>query len=209
LENQSIFEDAKLSIVENAFELEPKTLKALIQPFLENKSISILVSEHEKPVKALEFLKEKPVWTQSFEILKGPLWEEFIRVEAEKSGTKLDGAAVKFLGDVYAGNSWALATELQKLGSAKSSITKKDLDTLDLSIAPDYWPVLMGLRGKEVSGRLRALETLLAQSDPAAKIFNILASQWKEKTLQIADYDFAVKSGKLEYEEAVLDLVLG
>jgi hypothetical protein len=67
----------------------------------------------------------------------------------------------------------------------------------------------MGLRGKEVSGRLRALETLLAQSDPAAKIFNILASQWKEKTLQIADYDFAVKSGKLEYEEAVLDLVLG
>ena len=209
LGNQSIFDDAKLAEIENAFEIDAKTIKALIQPFLENKKVNILMSEHDKPVKVLEFLKEKPVWSQSFEVLKGSQWEEFIRNEAGKNEVKLDAAALEFLSAVYAGDSWALATELQKLGSAKSAITKKDIETLDLEIAPEYWPVLMGLRGKEIGGRLRALETLLAQGDPAPKIFNILASQWKEKIPAMAEYDFAVKSGKLEYEEAVLELVLG
>ena len=45
-------------------------------------------------------------------------------------------------------------------------------------------------------------------NDPAAKLFNILGSQWKEKTAQMAELDFAVKSGKLEYEEALVDLIL-
>ena len=44
--------------------------------------------------------------------------------------------------------------------------------------------------------------------DPPPKIFNILASQWREKTHEMAEYDFAVKSGKLEYDDALLALVL-
>jgi hypothetical protein len=46
-------------------------------------------------------------------------------------------------------------------------------------------------------------------SDPAPKLFNILASQWKEKISQFARYDLAIKSGKLDYEEALLDAVIG
>ena len=56
--------------------------------------------------------------------------------------------------------------------------------------------------------RLAALETLLVSGDPPPKIFNILASQWREKTHQMAEYDFAVKSGKLEYDDVLLALVL-
>ena len=49
---------------------------------------------------------------------------------------------------------------------------------------------------------------MLALNDPPAKLFNILASQWQEKILQIAELDFAVKSGKMEYEEALLELII-
>ena len=66
----------------------------------------------------------------------------------------------------------------------------------------------MGTRSPDVRNRLFALETLIAIGDPPAKIFNILASQWREKTNEMAEYDFAVKSGKLEYDDALLALLL-
>jgi hypothetical protein len=45
-------------------------------------------------------------------------------------------------------------------------------------------------------------------NEAGPKLFNILASQWKEKTAAMAEFDFAIKSGKLEYEEALVDLVI-
>ena len=66
----------------------------------------------------------------------------------------------------------------------------------------------MGARSPDIRNRFLALETLLAIGDPPAKIFNILASQWREKTHEMAEYDFAVKSGKLEYDDALLALML-
>ena len=84
----------------------------------------------------------------------------------------------------------------------------RDLDEFDLEIAPAYWPLLMGVRSPDLRNRLAALERLIASGDPPAKIFNILASQWREKTHQMAEYDFAVKSGKLEYDDVLLALVL-
>jgi hypothetical protein len=49
---------------------------------------------------------------------------------------------------------------------------------------------------------------MLAANDPPAKIFNILASQWQEKTPHMAEYDLAVKSGKVDYEDALVDLLI-
>jgi len=133
----------------------------------------------------------------------------WIIAEAKKLGVTLAPAATQFLAAVYAGNSWALATELEKLGSFKKTVTREDLDAFDLEAAPNYWMLLNGLKSFDARVRLSTLEKLFAMNDAPAKIFNILASQWKEKTAQMAEFDFAVKSGKLEYEEALVDLVLG
>jgi DNA polymerase III delta subunit len=206
--NQSIFESAKLAVLENIFEIEAKQLAKLLQPYLENRSITILLSEHEKPVKALNFLVEKPAIFQKFENLEGAAWEQFINSEAKKLGLVLAGDAIRFLASVYQGNSWALVTELQKLSALKSSISKKDLDELDLEAAPNYWTLLNGVKSPDLRTRLYALEKLLSLNDPPAKLFNILASQWSQKLPQFAESDFAVKSGKLEYEEALLEAVL-
>jgi hypothetical protein len=110
-------------------------------------------------------------------------------------------------------------TELQKLsgfapGTAKNSaaagnmIDKKDLDTFDLEVAPNYWGLLNGLKSFDVKNRLYSFEKMLSTNDPPAKIFNILASQWAEKIPHMAEYDLAVKSGKVDYEEALVDLLI-
>jgi DNA polymerase III delta subunit len=208
LGNQSLFERAKFVVVENAFEIEPARLAKMILPSVESKTVTILISVREKPVKALAFLMKKPVLFQEFKNLTGAFFEQFAVLEAKKNGVSLDAAAARHLAAVYAGNSWGLATEMQKLAALAPKITKRDLDEFDLEIAPAYWPLLMGVRSEDVRSRLAALETLFASGDPPPKIFNILASQWREKTRELAEYDFAVKSGKLEYDDALLALVL-
>jgi DNA polymerase III delta subunit len=221
--SNSLFETARLAILENAFEMDAKPLAKFLEPFVADKKspgggITILLAERDKPVKALAFLLEKPTISQKFENLEGAELISFIAAEAKKLGMKISTTAAQFLATVYAGNTWALATELAKLSSYKktggagaastATIERADLDQFDLEVAPNYWMLLNGLKSYDIRTRLTTLERLLAMNDPAAKIFNILASQWKEKMAQMAEFDFAVKSGKLEYEEALVDLTI-
>lgn len=209
--SQSIFESAKLAVLDNAFAaMEPAKLAKLLAPLPAVEGITILLSEKEKPVKTLSFLLEKPSRAQKFENLTGAEWSAFIKNEAQKIGLKLGETALQFLGTVHQGNSWALVTELQKLSAlGKTAVQKEDLETLGLEAAPDYWMLLNGMKSSDARTRLVTLERLFAMNDPAPKIFNILAAQAGEKTPRMAEYDLMVKSGKLDYEEALLDFALG
>ncbi|HUC31428.1 MAG TPA: hypothetical protein VMR99_01920 [Candidatus Paceibacterota bacterium] len=210
LKTQSIFETAKLAVLENAFELEAPKLAKLLKPFAEEKNITILIAEKDKPVKALAFLLDKPTISQKFEQLAGAEWTSFINDETKKNGVRLAAAAAQFLGTVYDGNTWALITEIEKLAGFKGGamIEKKDLDVFDFEVAPNYWGLINGLKSFDVKNRLYAFEKMLASNDPPAKIFNILASQWQEKIPHMAEYDLAVKSGKVDYDEALVDLLI-
>jgi len=208
LENQQLFVNAKFAVISGAFEADPAILAKMIRPHAESKTTTVLISEKGKPAKGLAFLMKAPVILQEFKNLTGALFERFAMDEAKKNGVAFDVAGVRHLTAVFAGDPWGLATEIEKLAAFKPKITKRDLDELDLLVAPDYWPMLMGVRSPDVRNRFAALEALLASGDPPPKIFNILASQWREKTHEMAEYDFAVKSGKLEYDDALLALVL-
>lgn len=207
---QSIFETAKLAVLENAFELEAPKLAKLLKPFIEQKDITILIAAKDKPVKALAFLLEKPTISQKFEQLAGVELAAFIKTEAKSREVNLADGAVQFLATIYETNTWALVTEIQKLSGFKNgkAIEKKDLEVFDLEVAPNYWGLLNGLKSYDIKNRLYSFEKMLAANDPAAKIFNILASQWQEKTPHMAEYDLAVKSGKVDYEEALVDLLI-
>jgi DNA polymerase III delta subunit len=210
LKTQSIFETAKLAVLENAFELDAPKLAKLLKPFVEEKNITILIAEKDKPVKALAFLLEKPTISQKFEALAGVELVAWIGAEAKKNGVKLTAAAAQFLASVYEGDTWGIVTEIEKLAGFKEGalIDKKDLNVFDLEIAPNYWGLMNGLKSFDIKNRLYAFETMLASNDPPAKIFNILASQWQEKTPHMAEYDLAIKSGKVDYEEALVDLLI-
>jgi len=208
LANQQLFESAKFAVLENAFEAGPARLAKTIQPFADSKTTTVLLSEREKPIKALAFLLKKPVLFQEFKNLTGEFFERFAALEAKKNDIAFDPAALRYLAAVFAGDSWGLATEIQKLAGLGSEITKHDLYKFDFEIAPAYWPLVMGVRSSDMRSRFSSLETLFAQGDPPPKIFNILASQWRDKTRELAEYDFAIKSGKLEYDDALLALIL-
>ena len=216
LRNQSIFDTGKLAVVENAFEWEATKLTKFakfLTPFVEDKNNTLLIVEKDKPVKALAFLLEKPTLSQKFEQLAGAEWHAFIKVHARKYDIQLTDSTVQFLGTVYEGNTWGLVTELQKLSGlalaqAGKPVDRKDLNAFDLEVAPNYWGLMNGLKSYDMKARLFALEKMLALNDPAAKIFNILASQWAEKIPHMAEYDLAVKSGKVDYEEALVDLLI-
>ncbi len=211
LENQSIFEEAKLAVVEHAFEVPAAALAKFLKPFLAAKNTTLLLVEKDKPVKALAFLLEKPAVAQKFETLAGVPWTGFVKAEAKQREVKLTDAAAEFLAAVYQGDTWGLVTELDKLSgfipSTGKAIDKKDLNGFDLEVAPNYWGLMSGLKHPHLANRLYAFESMLAAGDPAAKLFNILASQWQEKIPHMAEYDLAVKSGKVDYEEALVDLL--
>ncbi len=209
IRNQSIFETSKSAILENAFALPAKELSRLLKPLIKDGAINILLSEKKKPVKELDFLLKDPVIVRESETLTGPAWISFIKAEARACGVTLDDGVVRLLGSVYAGDSWSLVTELQKIASLKSSITQKDLSSFNFEIAPDYWALVNGMKSHDMRSRILALEKMFSANENAAKMFNMLASQWREKIPQMAEYDFMVKSGKLNYEEVLVDLVLG
>jgi DNA polymerase III delta subunit len=222
--NQSIFDPAKLAVLTNAFELDPAPLAKLLKPLAGAgtgtgagaasanifSGTTVLIAERDKPVKALAFLTEKPALSQKFETLAGAEWLSFIKEEAGKAGVRLADAAALFLGTVYAGNSWALVTELRKLSGFKTTgmVDRRDLDAFDLEAAPNYWMLLNGMKSFDARTRLATLERLFALNDPPPKIFNILAAQAGEKTPRMAEYDRMVKTGKLDYEEVLLDLAI-
>jgi len=206
LRSQPLFTATKLAVLENIFEIEAKKAAALLKPIHGDASVQVLISEKGKPVKALAFLAEKPSISQKFETLAVAELAKFAILEAERGGFSLAPAAAQFLAAVYEGNTWALAMEIAKLSSFKKSVTRADLDSFGLETAPNYWALVNGVRSYDMKTRMFALEKLLAMNDPAAKIFNILGSLWVEKIPHMAEYDLAVKSGKIDYEEALLDL---
>ncbi|HVM77330.1 MAG TPA: hypothetical protein VMU07_04215 [Candidatus Paceibacterota bacterium] len=239
LRNIPMFESARLAVLENTFEIPAEKLAAVLKPMANEKGIQVLIAERDKPLKALAFLLEKPVLSQKFETMESADFARYIKEQAQERGIALADTAALFLATVYAGQTWAAITELDKIASLKGiaasgvsvapavstpaasssgdgskfatliTVDKKDLDQLDLEIAPNYWALLNGLKSFDVRNRLAALEKLFSMNDPAPKIFNILSAQAGDRMPRMAEYDRAVKSGKLEYEEALLDFVLG
>lgn len=214
---QPIFESKKLAILENLYEADEEKLKDTLREVVAKKDTFVLCSERGKPAKALDFLLEAPATVEKFEFLTGYEWEIFAKGRAKKLGLEFSDFAFKFLVAVYQNNTWGLVTELEKISNLKNGSTslttmgvvdKKDLAGLDLEIAPDYWALFGGLRSQDLKTRVTALEKLFAIGDSPPKIFNILASGWREKIPQMAEYDLKIKSGKLDYEEVLVDLAI-
>lgn len=242
--NQSLFQTAKMAVVSGLFEIvspsfAPDFAKAtsgkktatgkdfinILKSVLENKNITVLISEKDKPVKALDFLLKKPVLAQEFGVLKGKEWESFVQGEVKKREINISPDGARFLAQVYEGDTWRLITELDKIrflgnpsagsGQAPSAgsgpsreIQIKDLEDLGVEQAPNFWGLILGFKSRDVAARLWALEKVFGTNDPPAKIFNILAYQLPDKLQALANYDLMVKSGKLEYEEVLVDLVI-
>lgn len=213
--NQTIFASAKFGVVKNFFReaKSTKETKRFLDELARDKDATLLFEEETTIPKSFSFLFDSmpggQVAHESTEPLTREEYRVFISKEAQARGLAMDESAISMLEGAFGGDMWGLITELDKfslLGSKK--ITGKMCAKI---LAPDKGDFMALIRrlafgaGKE---KLSALECLLGERSDAAKVFHVLSYQKKEHALLFADYDVAVKSGKVDYEEVLLDWVL-
>lgn len=206
---EPLFGGMRLAVCENVFEEKGEELKKALARAAKDERVVALLASRGKPAKEFTFLLKPPARGEKFEFLTGAAWERFVGEEAKKQGVPLALPAVRFLAEAYCDDTWRLVTELQKIAQlGRQKIEKKDLEELDVEIAPDFWSTLTRLKAPSLRERLLALEKLFAMREPPGKTFNILSSVWSEKGDAFAAYDFLVKSGRLDYEEVLVDLAI-
>lgn len=216
--NRSLFTDKKMAVIEGVLEhaksAPPPSIIEFLKSNLKNKDATLLISGNESPPEKFSFLIEKPVQSQEFENLEGERLKFFIRKEARSRNINLTPQAINFLAENFKENSWGLITELDKISLVGSqSIDISDLQKIgDFSESPDIFNFIgLFLRGyPSKRAALKNLELLFIFHEEPRKIFNILASMSRSQQLvnRLAGYDVSVKSGKMDYEEALLDLAL-
>lgn len=199
LGSQSLFTTDKLGIIDS-IEIEDRSLPKLLGVAAKGKETTLILSLSKKLTKPYAAIEKESALKESFEIVKGKEFLEFTKKEAVKRNIKLSEVEMQSLLTRYEGNTWGLITTLETI-SLGGTITEPFL-------APAFFPALQKLAHGSIKERVPLLTSLLETTEPAA-IFNILASlvSGPLKT-KMADYDIAIKSGKLEYEEALTDFVI-
>ena len=203
--NVSMFEDMKLAILDNAYEaIDDKRFRAILKNELESKNVVLLISEDKKPLVKVKFLLDKPVQSQEFEELTGAKLKTFIKKEAEERSLKLPEKTIEAIQDSFGSDTWTIVTELDKMALNGSPTLRKP--------KADFFMLTNTLKGsRDIRQKLVALEFILSdRKDDAARVFNSLSYRLnsKQEAATLAAYDVAVKSGKLDYEEVLVDLAL-
>ena len=206
LANSSMFEPDKLAIVEDPFEAPAAELHDLLKPYLDGGAkTTVLISSDDNPPAKLAFLAKKPSRYQEFSVLGDKSLKTFINKEAASRGVKLKSEVLEGLAKAYGGDTWSIVTELDKLALMSEQ-------KIEAKPAPNYYELINGLKyGRDPRIKLTALELILSdRRDEPRRVFNSLAYKLRDpnEATILADYDVAVKSGKLDYEEVLLDLAL-
>ncbi|MBI2623136.1 MAG: hypothetical protein HYW65_00985 [Candidatus Liptonbacteria bacterium] len=206
--SESLFDSQRLAVLESVWEIPAEPLKEWLKSIVEKKGVTVLLSEA-NATEGFEFMKKSPVVSEKFETLKDEEWEEFGKKEIKKRGVELAPSAEVLLLKAYEGDSWRLATELDRIAAFGKQVTRQDLEQLDVETTPEFFALVKRFSYGSSRERLAALEALLLSREPAQKIFYILSAMVPGAAGRFAAYDVAIKNGKLEYEEALADLALG
>lgn len=204
---RSMFDPVRLVVIDNPLEVDDqKEFRKLLKANVENKELTIVINSTKKPPATYKFLYEKPATSQEFPALKDEKLSAFIKQLSDEYSVELDAQTKSALVDLFGSNTWGLATEISQLALSKSH----DLESRPTT---DYFQLINTVkRGYNKKERLVALEMILSErKDEPARVFNSIAYQLssKDEANKFANYDVAIKSGKLEYEEILLDLALG
>lgn len=214
----SLFDNKKMAVVRNSLSLEKDNLKEyknILKRNLKTEDTILVIDEEKTLPRDFDFLPKEPAVSQEFENFEGMELQRFIIREAKKRGISLDGESRELLVGAYKGDSWGLITELDKLALLdEKKITYSILERhLTVAASLNIFNALDKIRAAyNIGQKLSVLEELFFRSQEPAMIFNRLSvSPYAERDFKVkmADYDAAVKSGKLEYEEALLSICLG
>jgi DNA polymerase III delta subunit len=201
VKGRSLFGGHRLAITFNVGGIKEKNIIKLFESLSEEKEVIALISEEKTLNKDFSFLTKQPVINQEFSDLTSTQIYSFIRQEAARRSLSLSSTDINMIAETYRNDNWGIVTELDKLalgGSVTQSLPQASLFQMLFKLQKRF-PLKM---------RISTLEKLLVDEDPA-KIFNLLAYQKNVADRDVfSNYDVLVKSGKLDYETVLLDLVI-
>jgi DNA polymerase III delta subunit len=214
--NRSIFDPVRLAVLDQPFSRGVgKELKAILKANEKNKDLVIIINSAAKPPTAFSFLLKTAAKVQAFALPKEENLTAFIKKTAALYDLKLDQPMLDFLVENFGSDTWGLATELAQMSLATNHLQLAPSLRRSPSLsrlAKNYYQLINLLKfSDKTKEKLVALELMLSERrDEPARIFNSLAYRLTsvEEAALLADYDVAVKSGKLDYEEVLLDLAL-
>lgn len=194
---QSLFASSKLAIVFPEKAIWRKEFADILKSQLNSKNTIILISYDNKPTKEFYFLLESPVLSQFFENLPPKKAKIFLQKEAFDRGISISNETLDLLIKIHGSNLWGALNDLEVL-SLGGTVEKK----------PENQRLLELIKNLK-RGSLSSVEWLISTEDHS-KVFNIIASLAANRrdAMIMANYDAAIKAGKLTYEEALLDLAL-
>lgn len=208
--NRSIFNPVRLAVLDHFDKLTVgnlKELKVILKNDHQNEDLIIVLNSTNKPTGFTALLK-KPTKVQDFPALKDTEINSFIKETAKSLEFPIDTSTTRALIQAFGNNSWGIVTELERM-----ALTQARAPLSMEKPADNFFPLVNTLKyGRSLRDRLVALEMILSdRKDDPAKVFNMLAYRLRsqEEANLLADYDVAIKSGKLEYEEVLLDYALG
>lgn len=216
LRQSSLFTPFKMALLKGVFDGETKEIKSFLKKRIEQPSEVLLVSEPGKPGRDFVFLREKPVVFQEFENLTSGKLLFFLEKEAAKRNLVFSSEAKNYLlrwSEFSGADTWALINELDKivLSESPQPLSAGALESLMPFFGRRQIFDLAGILAGRQSRRdkLIALERIFAQKEPLPFVFNLLSSRARDESLlAMADYDYLIKSGGLDYEGSLLDFVL-
>ncbi|EKD23981.1 MAG: hypothetical protein ACD_81C00135G0007 [uncultured bacterium] len=223
---QTMFENKKLALIDNAFSIKgDDTAQHILKSALANESVIVFISEFTDETNSrprdrvtvprdLLFLLNKPAMAETFDPLSDAKLAFFIATEAKKRSILISPEAADFLVFALRRDTQLIMNELEKVAlyfnDAKRELSRQDVELLiDYLESPDIFAFTNAVSKQgPIASRLAPLERLFINQEEPAKIFNIFAkNQYIDLATvrMLADYDILVKSGKLDYETALVD----
>ncbi len=217
LNQPSIFVDSKIAVVRYPQEVKEKAWREILKKFLKDEKTFMLLSDEKKPLKDFQFLLNAPSKAQEFKVLEGKMLELFVREEARARGLVFAPDALALFArylELGEERSWNAVAELDKLAlvAGNEPISKEMIAAYfnQLTKYQVFQVTARMLSSHDWKERLSLLERLFLQHEASAYIFNSLGYAARGRNVvALADYDISIKSGKLEYEEALLKFALG
>lgn len=164
----------------------------------------VLLADKKLPAAEFSVLKndaQKGLTVESFDDFKDGDFLAYITEECQERNLKVSKEVIREVAAMYPGDTWMAMTEL-------SSVAFGGSPTPPALTGGDFTAQILALIGQDVGRRLRSLYFFLRDDEPA-KTFNIAAAWMRGATkVRMADYDVAIKTGKLEYEDALFDIVV-
>ncbi len=219
LNQPSMFADSKVAVIKEIGSVPDEDVKELLRVLkskINEPKTFILISSGVPSKKNFSFLLEKPVKNQEFVELEGGRLNFFLSREAEKRGLVFSSEAFDFFLDYLEAQeerTWVLINALDELALARFKSPISLADTLALinwqREEEVYLLSRQILQARDRKRKLAFLESLFLQKEEPAYIFNSLAFQAAgENALKLADCDIAIKSGGMDYEEALTGFAL-